>query len=309
MVRALANPILVRALIVLICATAAFLLGLLVIRALRKKITEEADLSPSTSAEALPMHLYNNVIQQLKQQKHELHVQSKSDQHRARISETLSQAVISNLSTGVLVFGATGLVKTGNPAAKEILGFASLTGMNGENIFRGAASVSRPRAQEVFADGISDEPARVVGELEAVLHDGSGRRHIEAEYQTPGGVQRFLSVTISPVRGEDSSLLGVTCLINDVSELGRIRREKDLHRELSAEKALQLRSSLATISGYARQLATGDPGQVEQLAADIAQEAEQLERSMGGFLSERPVEISRQKHSVAVTGAAAGKLN
>jgi PAS domain-containing protein len=306
MVTALANPILVRALIVLICATAAFLLGLLVIRALRKKITEEADLSPSTSAEALPMHLYNNVIQQLKQQKHELHVQSKSDQHRARISETLSQAVISNLSTGVLVFGATGLVKTGNPAAKEILGFASLTGMNGENIFRGAAAAFGPRAQEVFADGISDEPARVVGELEAVLHDGSGRRHIEAEYQTPGGIQRFLSVTISPVRGEDSSLLGVTCLINDVSELGRIRREKDLHRELSAEKALQLRSSLATISGYARQLATGDPGQVEQLAADIAQEAEQLERSMGGFLSERPVDISRQKHSVAVTGAAAG---
>jgi nitrogen fixation/metabolism regulation signal transduction histidine kinase len=305
MVRALANPLLVRALIVLICATAAFLLGLLIIRALRKKITEEADLSPSTSAEALPMHLYNNVIQQLKQQKHELHVQSKSDQHRARISETLSQAVISNLSTGVLVFGATGLVKTANPGAKEILGFASLTGMNGENIFRDAAPASSTRAQ-ASPDSAPDVPARLVGELEAVLHEGSGRRHIDTEYQTPGGVQRFLSVTISPVRGEDSSLLGVTCLINDVSELERIRRDKDLYRELSAEKALLLRSSLATISGYARQLATGDPGQIEQLASDIAQEAEQLERSIGGFLCGRPAEISKQEHSTAV---AAGKLN
>lgn len=306
MVRALANPLFVRALIVLICATSAFLLGLLVIRALRKKITEEADLSPSTSAEALPLHLYNNVIQQLKQQKHELHVQSKSDQHRARISEILSQAVLSNLSTGVLVFGATGLVKTANPAAKEILGFASLTGMNGENIFRGAAPVSSSRAQEVFPDETPDEPASLVGELEAVLREGSGRRHIEAEYQTPGGVQRFLSVTISPVRGEDSSLLGVTCLINDVSELARIRREKDLHRELSAEKALQLRGSLATISGYTRQLATGDPAQVKQLAGDIAQEAEQLERNIGGFLCERSAEISKPERSTAI---AAGKLN
>ncbi len=307
MVRALANPLLVRALIVLICATAAFLLGLLVIRGLRKKIAEEADLSPSTSAEALPMHLYNNVIQQLKQQKHELHVQSKSDQHRARISETLSQAVISNLPTGVVVFGATGLVKTANPAAKEILGFASLAGMSGENIFREAAPVSGARMREILPAATVDEPARLVDEVEAVLHEGSGRRHLEAEYETPGGVQRFLSVTISPVRGEDGSLLGVICLINDASELQCIRSAQDLHRELSAEKALQLRSSLATISGYARRIATGGPAEVKQLAADIAQEAEQLEGGIGGFLCERPADASRQERSAA--GVAAGKLS
>lgn len=276
--RALANPFFVRALIVLICAAGAFLLGLLAMRALRKKITEEADLSPSTSPDSLPLHLYNNVIQQLKQQKHELHVQSKSEQHRARISEILSQAVFANLSTGVLVFGSTGLVKTVNPAAKEILGFASLTGMNAENIFRNATSLSGSR---------SDESAGVVAEVEAVLREGSARRHIDTEYQSPAGVQRFLAITISAVRGEDGNLLGVACLINDVSELERIRREKDLHRELAAEKALQLRSSLATISGYAEQLASCGRDQVTQLAGDIAQEAKQLDRSIGGFLCER----------------------
>jgi len=286
-VRTFANPMFIRALIVLICATAAFLLGLLAMRALRKKITEEADLSPSASADALPLHLYNNVIQQLKQQKHELNVQSKSEQHRARISEMLSQAVLSNLSSGVLVFGANGLVKTVNPAAKEILGFASLTGMNAENIFRGAAPISSQSTTEVFPDETLDEPARLVAEIDSVLREGSGRRHIEAEYRTPSGVQRFLSVIVAPVHGEDSNLLGVTCLINDVSELQGIRQEKYLHRELSAEKALQLRTSLATISGYARQIPDRDPAQAKQLAADIAQEAEQLDRSIGGFLCER----------------------
>jgi nitrogen fixation/metabolism regulation signal transduction histidine kinase len=51
------------------------------------------------------------VIQQLKQQKHELLVQSQAEQQRARTSENFSHAVLSNLSCGVLVFGANGLVK------------------------------------------------------------------------------------------------------------------------------------------------------------------------------------------------------
>jgi signal transduction histidine kinase len=50
--------------------------------------------------------------------------------------------------------------------------------------------------------------------------------------------------------------------------------------------ALQLRTSLATISGYAQQLANNrDPQLAEQLAVDIAQEAAQLDRSIGGFLT------------------------
>ena len=49
--------------------------------------------------------------------------------------------------------------------------------------------------------------------------------------------------------------------------------------------ALQLRTSLATISGYAQQLANNrDPELAKQLATDIAHEAAQLDRSIGGFL-------------------------
>ena len=82
----LSNPIILRALVVLFCSTSAFLLGLLFIRQLRKKISEERDFSatPTPTLETLPLHLYNTVIQQLKQQKHELHVQSQTEQNRAR---------------------------------------------------------------------------------------------------------------------------------------------------------------------------------------------------------------------------------
>ena len=84
------------------CAGFSFLLGMMFLRLLRKNITEEADFSKghATSLETLPLNLYNTVIQQLKQQKHELQVQSQAEQHRARTSENFSQAVLSNLSVG-----------------------------------------------------------------------------------------------------------------------------------------------------------------------------------------------------------------
>jgi PAS domain-containing protein len=274
---------------VLICATFAFLLGLLALRKLRKEITEEDELSEvlPRSLDGLPLHVYNTVIQQLKQQKHELLVQSQAEQQRARTSENFSQAVLSNLSSGVLVFGANGLVKSANPAAKTILGFASTTGMSAENVFRSAVVRSTmPILALAGTDESSPEAVGLAEEVQAVLREGGKRRQVDAEYETPAHEKRFFSMTVSPVLESDGSLLGVACLINDRSELEGIRRQQELHGEISGEMALQLRTSLSTISGYAQQLArNSDPGLAEQLAKDIAQEAAQLDRTLGGFLT------------------------
>jgi PAS domain-containing protein len=290
-VRIFANPVLLRAVVVFVCSTFAFLLGLIFMRALKKNITEERDFSATASPtlETLPLHLYNTVIQQLKQQKHELQVQSKAEQHRARTSENFSQSVLSNLSCGVLVFGMNGLVKTSNPSAKAILGFASTTGMGADDIFRGAVVRSAISAvSSLSADEVCDEPVCLAEEIGSVLREDSKRREVQAEYETPAGDKRFIAVTISPVPAVDGTLLGVACLINDLSELERIRRQQELHGEISAEMALQLRTSLATISGYAQQLASSrDVELTRQIASDIAHEAAQLDRSIGGFLTAR----------------------
>jgi len=301
-VKILANPIILRAAVVFFCATFSFLLGLIFIRLLRKSITEDAEISSeaSPSLETLPMHLYNTVIQQLKQQKHELQVQSQTEQQRARTTENFSQTVLSNLSSGVLVFGMNGLVKTSNPAAKKILGFASTTSMNAEDIFRGAV-ISRAHAAGGLLrdDSIEqsgdpgpeqtvDEPVCLADEVRLVLREGSDRREVEAEYETPGGEKRFIAVTVSAIQAGDGSQMGAACMISDLSELDRIRRQQELHGEVSAEMALQLRASLTAISGYAQQLASNrDPELAKQLAADIAEEATNLDRSIGGFLTEK----------------------
>lgn len=293
--RILTNPVLLRAAVVLFCATFAFLLGLISVRMLKKTMAQESDVSDvgSTSLETLPLSLYNTVIQQLKQQKHELLVQSQAEQNRARTSETLSQAVLSNLSSGVLVFGANGLVKSTNPAAKAILGFASAIGMSAEDIFRGAV-VQTP--SKVVVDQVASEPVAVAQEVHTVLREGSKRRKIQAEYESPADEKRFLEITISPVLAVDGNLLGVACLINDLSELESIRRHEEMQSEISGEMALRLRTSLATIAGYAQQLARNRDWELAaQLAEDIAYEAAELDKSIGGFL------VSKQ-----ATAAAAG---
>jgi nitrogen-specific signal transduction histidine kinase len=282
-VRVLTNPLLLRCVMVMFAAGIGFLLAVWSMRAVRKNIADETDFdSAAPSLQNLPVHLYNTVIQQLKQQKHELQVQSLAEQRRARTTENFSQTVLSNLSSGVLVFGANGLVRQANPAAKKILGFSSPSSMSAQDVFRGATVCSTASAT------VADAQVRLTDELEAVLRGGSKCRQVEADYTTPAGETVRLAVTISPVPAVDGNLLGVACLISDRSEFERIQHQQQLQGEISAEMALELRTSLATITGYAQQLARNrDVEHASQLASDIAVEAARLDRHIGGFLAAR----------------------
>jgi len=298
----LANPLVLRAVGAFFAAGAAFVFAIWLMRALRRNIAAEGDID-STAAptlEALPLHLYNTVIQQLKQQKHELQVQNQAEQRRTRTTENFSQAVLSNLSSGVLVFGPNGLVKQANPAAKRILGFNSPSGMSAEDIFR-AASVCLPEASPKSSGPHS--LGKLSEEIHAVLREGSKCRRVEADYTTPAGQTGRVAVTVSPVPASDGSLIGAACLISDRSEVEQIRHQQQLQGEVSAEMALDLRTSLTTISGYAQQLAVNcDPEMASQLAADIASEAARLDRHIGGFLA-----ASRNSDDTRVRARAAGR--
>jgi PAS domain S-box-containing protein len=260
-VKILANPVILHAAVVLFLSGFAFMIVVVFMRLLRRNIEEESEISSEAtpSLETLPLHLYNTVIQQLKQQKNELQEQTQTEQRRARTSENFSQAVLSNLSCGVLVFGTNGLVTQSNPAAKQILGFASSSAMGADDLFRG----------------------EIAAEVHSVLREGSARRQLDTNYTTPSGEKRRIAVTVSPVPAADGSLLGAACLITDLSAFEQIRLQQEM-------RAVELRTSLTTISGYAQQLARNrDPELAQQLAADIAAEAVRLDRSVGGFLTEK----------------------
>jgi nitrogen fixation/metabolism regulation signal transduction histidine kinase len=273
-VRLLSNPIVLRMALLLVTAAFGCMLGIWAMRRLRRSLSEGDSLSDSpTSAEQFPLHTYHAVIQQLKQQKHELLSEQQMERRRAKTSENISVAVLSNLSSGVMFLTPNGLIRQANTAAKNILGFASPVGLSAEQIFRDASLIS--------ASG--EKLSQVV---QASLRDQTTCRRWEARYLTPAGEQRMLEIAMTAVHTPGGDVLGAACLINDKTEMATIRKQQELRGEMSAEMALALRNSLATISGYAQQLAASrDPDLARQLATDIASEAAQLDHTIGGFLA------------------------
>ncbi|HTE88291.1 MAG TPA: PAS domain-containing protein, partial [Terriglobales bacterium] len=205
---------------------------------------------------------------------HELLSEQQIERRRAKASENISAAVLSNLSSGVVFFTPNGLIRQANGAAKHILGFASLAGMNAAEVFGNATLLSA-----------SGSHADVAQAVQAGLREKTPPRQLTLRYVTPGTEERILEVTVTSVHSLNGEILGAACLINDQTEVSQIRRQQALRGEMSAEMALELRNSLATISGYAQQLAaSGDAELAQQLAADIAAEAAHLDQTIGGFL-------------------------
>jgi len=275
-VKLLANPLFLRMAAVFFAAAFAFILGALLMRKIKRGIEQESLLGEGTSADNLPLHTYHAVIQQLKQQKHELQALQQQERRRSKTTENLSAAVLSNLSSGVLFFNTSGLVRQANPAAKAIRGFAALTGMNAEDLFRGAPVRTK-----------SDSEVRIAAAAVAqTLNHATLFRRLETEYATPSGELRVLDLTISPVYGSQAQMLGAACVIEDQTEMVRMRARQELRGDMSAEMALELKSSVASISEYAHRLARHyDEESAKQLANDIAAEAQHLERKIGGFLA------------------------
>jgi nitrogen fixation/metabolism regulation signal transduction histidine kinase len=218
-VKVFSNPVFLHAAAILFCSSCAFVLGLVLMRLLRKSIQEEADVSSESPAfETMPLHVYNTVIQQLKQQQDELKAQSQTEQQRSRTTERFTEAVLSNLSCGVLSVGKSGLFRSSNPAAKQVLGFASLVGMSVKDVFRSATVSLQSNGDANILGLVSDE-------FDGMLQSGTATREIQAEYQTPGGENRALSITMVPVLAPDGVKTAVACLINDITELIRLRVE------------------------------------------------------------------------------------
>ena len=275
----LVNPMILRMVLLLVAAIAAFGLGLFFIRRLRKNLVPEPESlnHAPLAAEGLPVHAYHAVIQQLKQQKHELATQQLSERRKAKASDTLSSTILSNLSCGVLFFNTSGLVRQANSAARKLLGFASPVGLHAADLFRTATL--RPE------NNGSGSEASVEQALAPALTGKSAVRGLVVNSFTRDGESHVLEVTASPVRAEDASLMGTTLVLTDKTDIERIRHDQKVHREISSELALGLRDSLTTIAGYAQQLACSqDPELARQLADGIAREAAQLDRTIGSFL-------------------------
>jgi PAS domain S-box-containing protein len=292
-VNLLANPVMMKFVLAFVLGVLALVVLGFALRLLRQSLvssdsSESGKAGNKSNEFDITLATYQSVIQQFKAQGQELERLRQQDRQRASTTENISDAVISNLTSGVVLFSPVGLVQQANPAAKKILGYASPYSLHARDVFRGATA-TRP----------------VQGSLPEVLERAAKTREavqrIEVDYTTPQGESRMLGLTISPVQDKSGMLLGTACLISDLTEMNKMAQQVRLQDnmaslgEMSAGIAHEFKNSLATISGYSQMLATEPNPETREFAQKIALETNNLTRIVTDFLNfARPRGMQRE---------------
>jgi PAS domain-containing protein len=179
-----------------------------------KSEAEESSTPRADNPTAFMTASMQAVIQKLKEQEKELEQLHQRDRERAQETERLSEAVTSNMPSGLLLVNSTGLISSANPAAEAALEIRSLP-------FR--------RYTEVFGPG-----SRVARMIESCLSEGITFRRDEIEYTTPSRELRQLGVTISPITNKPGEVSGALCLLSDLTELAGLQKQIQMKESVPA---------------------------------------------------------------------------
>ena len=288
------NPWLLKLVLVTACCLLLFLLAAAFIRKLRKNISAEVEsfhAKPQGNT-AITLAAYEGVIRQLRDQGKELQRAREGEQQQATLTDNISEAVLSNLSCGVVFFDRMGLVRQANRAAKSLLGYASPFSFHLRELFRGMKGMGRVFQGAATVDSILRED--LVEEAAA-----AGLRSLFVGFETLSNNslaaankrQNLGRSYREVVRNKNEEILGVSCLINDLTELTELSQQAQRNEnlaslgEISAGLVNDFKKSLKTISGHAEMLMREDESTASRYYAEkILSEAESLSRIVSEFL-------------------------
>ena len=159
--------------------------------------------------------------------------------------ETLRLAAIVNSSEDAIVSkDLNGIVQTWNGAAERMFGYTS------EEI------VGRPIRLIIPEDRQSEED-----KVLATIRAGRAVEHFETIRQRKDGTFIEISLTVSPVRARDGTIIGASKIARDITEQRRLaRRVEEAARskdEFLAMLSHELRTPLNAVLGYTRMLRDG----------------------------------------------------
>lgn len=182
---------------------------------------------------------YETVIKQLKRNEAELLRLNAAIQSRAESLEQLNEYLLASSEFGIVTLNPEGTILAINPTAGRLLRLES-----------------KEFIESTFA-GLPGELGELCEALSRAIETGTeiGYREYAGLFEDHPDV--VLGVTISFIRNRNQNTVGLLVLINDLTELSRLRRELESRERLAAlgemagGLAHQIRNSLGAISGYA----------------------------------------------------------
>jgi signal transduction histidine kinase len=252
----------------------------------------------------------------------QLREQERAMKARAEASERLSGEIIASMTSGLLVVGHDGGVRTINPAGRRLLGLdarersgasgaalaerSELGGVHPSTAARGALSEvegpGSPPSNHDWTGGFRDLLAGALPLADVIDESLAGGRAVvrrTIQMQTPTGASH-LGVTVSPIRDDSGSAHGAICLFSDLSDVveleEQLRLKDSLARlgELTAGIAHEFRNGLATIHGYSRLFEMDRlPSDFHPYVQGIKEETEALGEVVTNFLNfAKPAELT-----------------
>jgi len=218
---------------------------------------------------------YEKMIRELQENKAELLKLNEANQNRADSLEEFNQYLLESINSGIVTLDRQGNILTLNNAAEKILGAEA-----GEYVGR--------HYVELFKN--EDQLNQV---LAAALGEGVVSDYREFTLTTEEGVRRMLGMTVSLIQDHRQESVGVSLLINDLTELNLLREELETkHRlaalgEMAGGLAHQLRNSMGAIMGYSHLLKkkVENIGQSPTSIKALIQETREAEKLINQFLN------------------------
>ncbi len=282
--RLIHDPLMWKLAIATVICVSLFVLAVGLFRRIRRSIASEAEL-PRVSAESGVALAYGGVIQKLREQEKELQRTREKEQELAAAAEQISETVISNLSVGVIFFDRLGVVRQINRAGKSILGYASPFSFHIRDLFRGVTRIQWPEGEEAHS------ATPLVQAMQQTLRDGAAFPRAKVDYLTPSGHKRVLRITAMAVTDKSGDVLGLSCLLDDLTEVAELSREAERNEnlaslgEISAGLIHDFQKSLTMIRDLAQRLMRQSPDATAHCAAEtIVAEVESLSRLVSEFL-------------------------
>jgi PAS domain-containing protein len=204
----LGNPVVLQMVGVSLLIGAMLVIGFLVVHGMRKNMMKEMSPiteNPRSDAPSFALAAYQGVIANLKEREVVLKSQLASEAARTGVLETVSNTVLENISTGVLIFSPNLMVQQANAAARSLLGYASPLNMHVKEVFRGLQTVELPSANGALG-GIGQA-------IRDVFAKGVEYRGVPATYSTPSGDAREFQIALMPL-GAGQQVTAALCLIN-----------------------------------------------------------------------------------------------
>jgi PAS domain S-box-containing protein len=149
--------------------------------------------------------------------------------HHAAIVESSDDAIISK--------DLNGIIQSWNNGAERIFGYTA------------AEAVGKPVAMLIPADRLDEEPS-----ILARLRRGDRIDHYETVRRRKDGTLVDISLTVSPIRSADGSIIGASKIGRDITELRKVREalaksREDLEQRV-AERTASLRQAVAQMEEF-----------------------------------------------------------